>query len=657
MSAQTWARSCRRETRRGVGRSALGAAAALLTVLAGTALGVQPATEAQTAPQGPSDALAATRDPADKVAFPVGRIEIRYQTPVEGLPTPERLLRGTVTLTPTPEGFTGGRRGAEVVRVPLSEFTDENPRLLFPTGLNAVLDEVYRALAEEGYFGVLVRPEETDWAGVNPGEELQDKRGGSTTLRLVVLVAKVAEVRTVGSGRGVEGEQRVNLPLHERVRERSPLREGDLLTRSRLDDYVFRLNRSPARRVDVAVAPTGPAGEATVDYLVTKVKPWRLYGQVSNTGTETTNEWRQRVGFNHYDLTGRDDVLRLDFSTAAFDEANAFSASYELPILGDRLRVRPFMAWSEFDASEVGQALKDFTGENWSAGVEVIGTVYQSGPLFVDLVGGLRYEDVEVTDGTAGVTGNGDFLFPYIGARLERITEPASTFVQVILETNVLDNSEEELLRLGRNRPDERWVALKWDAEQSFFLEPLLNARAWRGEVGDGGGRTLAHEVAFSLRGQTTFGSRVIPSFQGVAGGFYSVRGYPESLAAGDDTTVVTAEYRFHLPRALTPGAKGTLFGRDFRWRPEEPYGRADWDLILRGFIDAGWTRAAEKFVFEPGQTLIGVGVGAELQVRSNITVRVDWGVAARDVDLTGDGSNDVDSGDSRVHFSATLVY
>jgi hemolysin activation/secretion protein len=137
----------------------------------------------------------------------------------------------------------------------------------------------------------------------------------------------------------------------------------------------------------------------------------------------------------------------------------------------------------------------------------------------------------------------------------------------------------------------------------------------------------------------------------------YSVRGYPESVAAGDTVVIGTAEYRLHIPRlfAVNPDPP-MLFGEPFRWAPQQPYGRPDWDLIARAFIDVGQTINNRKQTFEVDQRLVGVGAGIELQFRRNLNVRVDYGVALEDVKLFPAGTR-VDEGDGRLHFVGTLLF
>jgi hemolysin activation/secretion protein len=116
---------------------------------------------------------------------------------------------------------------------------------------------------------------------------------------------------------------------------------------------------------------------------------------------------------------------------------------------------------------------------------------------------------------------------------------------------------------------------------------------------------------------------------------------------------VASAEYRFHFPQAFGYDPNpGELFGQTFRYRPQQPYSRADWDLILKGFVDGGVTVNSRKKTYENDETLIGAGFGVEFQYKRNLILRADWGFA-----LDTLTNNNVTSGSNRIHFVATLLY
>lgn len=613
----------------------------------------------------------------DGKAYPISRFVLRYLYPHPGHPAIEELEKTVVELGQGPDGYVRPREGIPTVKVRLADIPDGPVQTYRGSGVDAVIDALLDRLNELGIVGVYifvspddvkVAPDKTD---PTFGDDL--RAPGNTNLHLDIFTGTVSQVRTLASGDRIPFEARIDHPAHRRIRERSPVQPApsqsdpdrkDLIRKDQIDDFLYRLNRHPGRRVDVALT-TGnditlddgsKVPSVSLDYLVSEAKPWTLYFQVSNTGTKSTDEWRERFGFVHNQLTGRDDILSLDYITAGFDSSNAFIGSYEAPwFKSEKLRWRVFGTWSDFTASDVGIANGDFSGESATAGGELIWNFFQHRELFLDLVGGVRWQSVEVTNELADSTGQSDFLLPYIGVRLGRVTDVATTHATVNFEFSVPGVAEDdvELARLGRNNVDDSWTTLQWDFTQTFFLEPLVARRKWL-DV-QNGSPTLAHEIALSFKGQYAFGARLIPNFEQVAGGLYTVRGYPESAAAGDGVIIASAEYRFHWPRSLRWSAEsGSLFGQPFRWRPQQPYGAADWDLIFKGFFDVGQTIVSDALPGEEEETLMGAGVGVELVYKRNFNVRVDWGFA---LDRLSSSPDDVDVGDSRFHIIATILF
>lgn len=600
---------------------------------------------------------------ADGPRYKVTKLDLEYESEHPSLPPIDELGDVVVNLTLTETGYIAPREGTAVVAIPLSSIDEQLPQLqqywFYASALRSIAQTVVAELNNRGMIGVFVSPHPDD---IEDGDDQRDM--DVTSLRLVIRTVTVTQVRTLGSGDRVDSLERINNPVHANILLQSPVRPVvedeqqrlDLLRRDLLDDYIFRLNRHPGRRVDLAVSRAEERGGVVLDYLIAENSPLLMYAQLSNTGTEQTKEWRERFGLVHNQVTDRDDTLSIDYVTAGFDESHSVVASYEAPLgSDDRLKWRVFGSWGQFTATDVGSTLDSFVGDNWTLGGEVIANIFQQRDLFIDFVFGARHEHIFVDNRAALLKGEDDFFLPYIGFNVERISDISSTLANVSVERNIpgLANTEQrEIDNFGRSNPQDRWTLLKWNVSHSFYLEPALDREAWS-DINTPETSTLAHEVALAFKGQWAFGSRLIPQMESVAGGLYSVRGYRESATAGDSLFIGSFEYRYHLPRAfqIQPNPSNSpLFGKPFRFAPQQVYGRPDWDLILKGFVDAARVLKSDRLNIEKHETLIGAGAGIEIQFQRVLNVRVDWGVALEEAD-------DVQDGSEQVHIVATLLF
>lgn len=608
---------------------------------------------------------------SDGERFTVTEFVPRYSFEHPQLPDPAVILDLTVKLGTLPDGYAKPRAGIPTAMVRLGDVPSMSQQTFYRSGLQEIMESIYRYFRDEvGVIGVYVGPDQDQLTSerLDDGVVYYDERSnGDTSLNIMITVGRMSEMRTIASGTRIPSDDRINHPKHDRILRHSPVMPGgedgtdDLLNKQDVDEYVFRLNRHPGRRVDVAISAARDPGGMALDYLVAENRPWFVYGQVSNTGTKQTDRIRERIGFVHNQITGRDDVLSLDYFTSAFDQTNAIMASYEAPLFGTKKwRWKGFGTWNEFTASDVGFANEGFTGKSWTAGGELIFNFFQHEELFIDAIGGARFEHVLVKNKLVDITGEDSFLIPYVGARLERATEIATTLAQVTVEANlpnIADTDFEKANRLGRLEPDTDFSILRWDASHTFFVEPLVDRESWLDRA-SWESSTLAHEVSLRVRGQYSFNNRLIPQEEQTIGGLYSVRGYPESSVAGDTVIVASAEYRYHIPRAFEPNADPSntpLFGEPFRFAPQSVYGRPDWDFIVRGFFDVGHSEIADPFLFEEDVTIAGAGIGVELVLKQNLNIRADWGFALKE--LQESQGTRVDAGANRLHVVATVLF
>jgi hemolysin activation/secretion protein len=616
-------------------------------------------------PAHAQDVAEETRDgePRGSTGHRISEITVVYVRENPGHPAPGELLEAEVEVAETPEGFAAPEAGQPTKRIRLRDIPAMPQARFTDTALALIAPAVVQRMRELGFVGVYVVPDTSQFR-VEDGRVVDLRPPGDFGLRLEVTTGVVTEVRTVGLGERLDPEkdQTVNHPIHRRIRENSPIQpyaEGstvrhDLLRRDLIDEYTMRLSRYPWRRVDVSVsAPGDQPGAVVLDYLVTENRPWLVFAQVSNTGSENTDAWREHFGFIHNDLTNVDDVLTLDYQTANFDDVHAFSASYERPFrFTDRLRWAVRGSWYRYVASDLGFADEDFRGEGWYAGGDVIWNFFQKRELFLDLVLAIRFEHVEVVNEIASVEGETELLIPTVALRVQRHLDQSRLDGQIGFDFNLADaaGTEDDLNPLGRLDADRSYAVLRGEVAHSFYLDPLLREDP-EGATG------LAHEVAWSVKGQHALGSRLIPNEMMAAGGLYTVRGYPYAVVAGDNAVIGSLEYRFHLPRALNPRVDPGKFGdKPFRWRPQYPFGPTDWDLALKAFLDAARVTNTDRLSFEADQTLVGAGVGADFSLTRRFRVRTDLGFTLKELEDAA-GVNMVDAGHAEFHVVITLVY
>ncbi|MEN0020215.1 MAG: ShlB/FhaC/HecB family hemolysin secretion/activation protein, partial [Planctomycetota bacterium] len=504
---------------------------------------------------------------ADGPLYPVTELTVRYFREHPGLPAIDELLDSEVALTLLPSGFVSPRGGEPTIKVRIGDVGSVGEPALYLSALNQITGELVRKLNELDIIGVYAAPD-LDQIDLNAGEDLRDPR--DTSLEIIIYTGAVTDVRTIASGNRIPREERLNNPKHARILRLSPIgaydelagddeaERRDLIRRDKLDEFVLRLNRHPGRRVDVALAPGERATEAVLDYLVAENRPWTIYAQASNTGTESTSDWRERFGFQHTQLTNNDDILSIDYITANFDAAHAVIGSYEFPI-GDseKLRGRVSGNYSDFTASDVGITADVFEGEGYGLGGQLIYNIYQQRDFFIDFVGGIRWEEIEVFNSAVGVGSRENLFLGEIGLQAEQQSELSQLDLGISLEFNVpgiAGTGDEGLEGLGRLQPDERFQVLRYSGGLTLYLDPIFGGAAWK-DATTPKTSTLAHELELSFRGQWSLGNRLIPNAQQVVGGLFSVRGYPESVVSGDSAVVATLEYRWHIPQQINVGA------------------------------------------------------------------------------------------------------
>ncbi|NNM85429.1 MAG: ShlB/FhaC/HecB family hemolysin secretion/activation protein [Phycisphaerales bacterium] len=607
---------------------------------------------------------------SDGPAYPVSAIVVEYAKTVAGQPPLGDILDHPVVVGLSGDGYVTAcitnangqhayRAGVSRERMALKNLSQPKPRMFHASAIRSIARQISEYLSDKG-LGVYVAVSLSDFSG-----DKDIRPHGDTILHYVVHTDIVAKIATTESGgRFAWRKTKVNDPESAWIAANSPVQptasakagKSDLVNLNAINDYIYALDRQPGRQVSAVYSPDKHLADAyDVNYLVHEQRPWHVYFQLSNTGTSATNPWRERVGVIDNNLTGHDDILSFDYSTAGFTRENAVNGSYSFPLPGfapDRLRARIYADYESFSAADVGLANANFNGDMAGGGAELDANIYQHGHLFVDLIPGIKYQHIRVDNTFAGITGSGDFIQPYLTLHAERYTPVSQCWGDLTLLTNFTGTNKARLASLGRLNVDQNWAIVQGDINYATYLEPLINPDAYRHGVGG-----MANQILISVRGQEAFNQRLPAEEEYVAGGYYTVRGYPESATAGDSVGIESFEYRLHIPRLFPVNPHpGSVFGRPFRFSPQEPYAAPDWDLIASAFVDVGEVVNSHRQVYESDGTLVGTGLGLELDIKQNIQLITDWGVALNRIGASSNG-NEVTPGSSQFNFVFSFNY
>ena len=610
----------------------------------------------------------------DGPTYAVSPLVVRYAHPATGQIPISQIDSMSVVLGLKPSGYVtayattvGGQRvlrtDVRIIHAKLGLLARGSVQKFHATAIRSLSRQIVAFLNSHGQVGVYVSVYGKD---ISNGKDIRP--AGDTTLHLQVYTAVVTRVRTVASGGRFSGQKnRIDNPLAAGIAENSPIQPAsankpgttDLLNPKVLNRYIDQINRQPGTQVAVAVSPdksSSTPDAVDLDYLVHESKPWHAYFQLSNTGTEQTNPWRETFGLVDNQLLGFNDIFNLQYSTAGFTKQNSVNVSYNIPVTrNNRLRVRVYGGYDDFSASDVGFGNAFFNGDESTLGGEGILNVFQHNRLFIDLIAGAKYQHIFVDNTLLGQTGTGDIVIPYVGVHLDHYTPTVQSWADATLLGGFTTSSNASLQQLGRLKVNKNWYMIQGDAVCEFYLEPLLDPKGYQA-----GTSTLANQIKISISGQEAFNNRLPAEDEMTAGGLYTVRGYPEYVTAGDSVGIGSVEYRVHIPHLfpVNPNA-GSVFGHPFRWVPQEPYGPTDWDLIGKAFLDVGQVVNSNRQSYEKNSTLVGTGLGLQLDIKHNISLMVDWGVALTQLNASSasPGGTNVSPGSSQVNFVFTVSY
>lgn len=428
------------------------------------------------------------------------------------------LVPGRALAQPAPAAPTVANTAATVQ---VSGYQVSGNTLLDPRTLDAALlpllgqrtlDELQRAAAavqqlytRAGYGAVV--------AYVPP----QSGSGGTITIQ--VVEGKISEVRVTGAQQFSADQVRAALPA---------LQVGRTPRLTDIDAQLRIANENPARQVQVLISPGQATGQAAAELRVTEQALQRITLGLDNTGNARTGDWRVSAGWQHANLSGRDDVLvaQLQTSPSQPDRVRVVSGGYRLPLYAQRMALDAFAAWSDVDGGSTPSLAGDisFSGRGRIVGGRAAWYLPRWGDADPRLALGLdrraylnRCDIAGLPSGACGPAGESVAVTPL---SLELALQAAGE------QPWSLQLSAHHNLRLGGAHTDAAaFQAVRADARPAYTAWRVSASTAWA--LADGWqlrGRVHAQYSADAL----------VPGEQFGLGGAQSLRGYEERELVGD---------------------------------------------------------------------------------------------------------------------------
>lgn len=429
-------------------------------------------------------------------------------------------------------------------------------------------------------------------------------------VRFNVFEAKIGKVKIEGNQHFSDSNIRWSLPF---------LKEGATPNSQDIAVNLQMLTEQPAKQTTVLLRTGEKDGEVDATVRVADVKPWSALVSIDNTGTNDTGVFRLGAGFQYANLTGRDDVINVQYVTSPsgghWSDVKIFGTGYHLPLYSLKSSIDLFYGYSNVNSGTVA-GLFNVAGSGTIMG----GRWNYYLPKFADYEHkiwlGFNWNDFHNDVQAAGVG-----LVPDI------VTHPVN-----LTYTGLWRRPTSELgfyTSLVRNIPGGT------DGGQATFDQTRVNATANYSLVRAGVNfvQQLPYDMQFRAKvgGQTT-NDALIPAEQYGLGGPDSVRGFLLRQVASDKG--VDGQFELYSPDfGNAPGLEGIR-------------------VRALAFFDWGYVRRNQPL---PGEitsiTLSSAGVGLRIAAPRNFSARFDFAEII-------DGKNVTDGVGSRTfNFSISKLF
>ena len=486
-------------------------------------------------------------------------------------------------------------------------------------GLTKYVLSIYQ---EEGYAGIYVYiPVEA----VEGTDKLVDK-----ILPIEVLEGKIAEI-AVERYDFDRQELEKGFLKESALKSWSPVKEGEVIQKNKVDDFVKLLNLNPDRYVSAVISRSTEPNALNLTYDIYEANPWHWYSQVDNSGTKD-RQWSPRIGITNTNFTGIDDrfsaMYQAPWDSGIVDNYALFG-SYDFPLFTPRLRLNFYGGHSEFNVTPQGGPF-NFLGRGSFYGSILSYNVFQKDNWFVDVTGSLSQENSKVTP-MLGLASDVDMDLWGIGINIHRSDDMSNTSL-TFNRIESLGGSSRSEFDTARSNAEPDFTIYNFGAAHSQYLET-----------------SKVNRVSASFR-LITSNERLVPAKMTTFGGFYSIRGYDEDEIVADGGILMSGQYEFDLVKhsESLENREATSEAGSEETQDNKPWLRK---LAPLAFIDFGRAKIKSPLVGEQGtQELCSLGVGTIAELGDNFSAGIYYGWPLRGTDQTN-------KGDGRLNFSCVYRF
>ena len=547
---------------------------------------------------------------AKEITYPVSRIVFEYGNASSDLPD-LKLLENA---------FFAPNKGVREFQ--LSQFVEG-----FSSPLELTDDSLFRLgeigvhfLKENGFEGIVALPSPKL---IDPlsGEDLRAAGDHVLIIQLWVSVLNEVEVELSGlKGREkLRLEKNIQKQLMLNAFENKPIQ-------SVFFDAINNEIKHSSRSNKVILTATESPGRVNALVRSSRKKSEKFSFSALNAGSPSTGKWLFNAEVNNDQLSGNDDRIQLATTVSNTGERHSLRGSYYLPFMaGEKLGVGIGLGYSAYDASTFAVTTLDFEGENLYGDIALsTNNSFLSGDrLSLKAEIGLKAENVKSFSSLSGSVDT-SMLTPRLSMSLNYSGDTRIAQTSFSLFGNVLNINDADLVSLGGIDVNEQYARIVITHSEMFLLGKLLAPST----------KYLSrHLLSFRLQvSQGLSKNRHLPHHQFITGGTGSVRGYPESPAAGDNGIRGSFEYRF--PFLILDNPTG------------------DFPLVwtMAPFIDWANTSVNQPMPWESDQTLLSAGLSIFLPLPYGIYASVDFAKPLRELVVAGMPMDGTRSNDYRIH-------